>query len=155
MKKTNLRRSALLLALILAWCLPAGVPALAADGDGDGSGGGSDEPLTLASSSVPDGSTGVAADVVITLTFSKNVVNMSVQDNNMGCFSMLDAAGAPVAVSVLMGDDQVDPSIKRIIQIKPVSDLQPGAAYTLVISGSVTSKSGVSLGQDLTIGFTT
>jgi LPXTG-motif cell wall-anchored protein len=143
------------LPLILAWCLLTAVPALAADGDGDGSGGDSDEPLALTSSSVPDGASGVSADVVITLTFSKNVVNMSVRDNNIGCFSLADTSGSPVPISILMGDDQVDPSVKRIVQIAPVSDLRPGTAYTLVISGNLTSKSGVNLGQDLRIGFTT
>lgn len=131
------------------------VSAYADDGSGDGSGGGSGEPLTLISSSVPDEAEDVATDVVITLTFSKNVVNFTVRDSNKTCFSMQDAAGTAVPVSVIMGDDQVDPSIRRIIQVTPVLALSPGTVYILTISGNVTSKSGVSLGQDIAITFTT
>gem|GEM_PF-5951405 len=142
-----------LMTLILISALA--VSAYAGDGAGDGSGGGSGEPLTLISSSVPDGAENVATDETITLTFSKNVVNFTVRDSNKACFSMQDAAGTAVPVSVIMGDDQVDPSIRRIIQVTPVSALSPGSVYILTISGSVTSKSGVSLGQDIPITFTT
>lgn len=124
-----------------------------ADG-GDGSGGGSNEPLMLVSSSVAGGSTNVPTDVYITLTFSKNVVNFTVKANNMACFSMSDSAGNSVPISVIMGDDQVDPSIKRIVGIQ-ANDLKPGETYTLYISGNVTSKIGVSLGSGTSISFTT
>ena len=150
--KTRLTKTTLVLLLaVLLLALTAGV-ALA--GDGDGSGGGSNEPLTLASSSLPDGSVDVPTDVSITLTFSKNVVNMAVRDNNMACFSMTAADGTSVPVSVYMGDDQVDPSIKRIVNIEAY-DLAPGTQYTLTIGGGVTSKSGVSLGYPVYISFTT
>ena len=59
---------ALLLALLLTLAL--GVTALA--GNGDGSGGGKDQPLALASSTVPDGSTDVPTELSVTLTFNKN-----------------------------------------------------------------------------------
>jgi hypothetical protein len=150
----NLART-LILAIVLTLMFALAVSASADDGDGDGTGGGTTEPLTLTSSSVPDGSADVAADAVITLTFSKNVVNFTVRDNNMTCFSMRDAAGTAVPISVIMGDDQVDPSIRRIVQIAPVSALASGTTYILTISGDVTSKSGVSLGQDVAITFTT
>lgn len=138
------------LALAVMFCLT--VPALA-DG-GDGSGGGSDDPLALASSSVPDGSTDVAVDSEITLTFNKNVVNLAVHDNNMTCFTLTDANGT-VAIDVLMGDDQVDPTIKRIVVISPQSDLSPDTQYKLTISGNLTAKSGAVLGSDIEISFTT
>jgi hypothetical protein len=138
----------------MAAALTLQLSVLADEGDGDGSGGGSGEPLMLDVSSVPDGITGVATDVVITLTFTKNVVNFSVKDNNMTCFTLTDSNGTPVPFSVLMGDDQVDPTIKRIIEIKPEA-LSPGTAYTLTVLKEVTSKSGVNLEDDVIIHFTT
>ena len=128
--------------------------AWAEGGNGDGSGGGSDKPLLLDYSSLPNGSTDVATDVSITLTFTKNAVNMAVRDNNSGCFSLTSADGASVPVSVIMGDDQVDPDIKRIITVEAYG-LSPATTYTLTISGALTSKSGVSLGDPVYLSFTT
>ncbi|MCF0136972.1 MAG: Ig-like domain-containing protein [Oscillospiraceae bacterium] len=141
------------LSAVIVLILSLGTAALA-DGDGDGSGGGSGEPLMLAGSSVADGSTGISTDVYITLTFSKNVVNFTVKDNNAACISLTDSAGGTVPVSVVMGDDQVDPGIKRIIGVQ-TSGLKEGETYTLNISGALTSKSGVSLGSPIAISFTT
>lgn len=121
---------------------------------GDGSGGGKNVPLGLATSSVPDGSTNVPLDETITLTFNKNVVNFTVKDNNMACFSLTDSNGNSVPVTVLMGDDQVDPDIKRIVNIKP-SSLSAGERYTLTISGKLTAKSGATLGDDVVLHFST
>lgn len=146
MKKTF----ALLIALIMMFSLSFAAFA----GNGDGSGGGNGQPLMLAGSSVSNGSKNVPTDVYITLTFSKNVVNFTVKNNNMGCFSMRDSKGGSVPISVVMGDDQVDPDCKRIIGIQ-TSDLAEGETYTLVISGNLQSKSGVSLGSDISISFTT
>ena len=145
-------KKALTLALLLLLFIALPVSALA---EGDGSGGGSDEPLSLANSSVPDGSTGVPVDVTIALTFSKNVVNMSVKDNNKTCFNLNNNEGGIVSISVLMGDDQVDPTIKRIINIKPQADLASDTTYKLTISGNLTSKSGAQLGENVVLSFTT
>ena len=150
----KIRFTKLAIVLLLTVLVLAFTAGIAMAGDGDGSGGGSNEPLTLASSSLPDGSVDVPTDVSITLTFSKNVVKMAVRDNNMACFSMTSADGTSVPISVIMGDDQVDPSIKRIVNIEAYG-LAPGTAYTLTIGGGVTSKSGVSLGYPVYISFTT
>lgn len=144
--------SALLLLILIAGLM---VSALAVESAGDGSGGGSDEVLALESSSIPDGSTGVALDALMTLTFNKNVVNMSVQDSNMTCFSLADSQGNDVGINVLMGDDQINPDIKRIIEIDPKANLLPDTTYMLTISSKLTSKSGVSLPQAITLKFTT
>jgi len=141
---------AILIAIALA--LSPGVCALA-DG-GDGSGGGSGNPLALDWSSVPDGSTDVPPDVTITLTFTKNVVNFTVKDNNMGCFRLVDSGGSSVPISVIMGDDQVDSSVKRIISIAP-DTLAAGETYTLIISGGLQAKNGTYLGSDVNLTFTT
>ena len=44
--------------------------------------------LTLA-----DGSTDVPTELTVTLTFTKNVVNFTVKDHNMGCFQLIDSGG--------------------------------------------------------------
>ena len=128
--------------------------AFAGTGNGDGTGGGKDKPLELASSSIANGAQNVSQNPEIVLTFTKNVVHFTVRDNNQKCFSMTDSSGKAVPINVLMGDDQVDPSIKRIVTIKPQSSLTPGETYLLKIGGGITSKSGVSIGKDSYIAFT-
>ena len=140
------RKRILSILLILLLITSLAVSAFAEGGNGDGSGGGKNVPLGLAESSVPDGSTNVPTDVTITLTFNKNVVTFTVKDNNMTCFSLADSRGTNVPVTVLMGDDQVDPDIKRIVNIQP-SSLSEGESYTLTISGRLTAKSGAVLGM--------
>ena len=148
------KHSIILIVTVLLMILLTTGTAWAEGGNGDGSGGGSDKPLLLDYSSLPNGSTDVATDVSITLTFTKNVVNMAVRDNNSGCFSLTSADGASIPVSVIMGDDQVDPDIKRIITVEAYG-LSPATTYTLTISGALTSKSGVSLGDPVYLSFTT
>ena len=121
---------------------------------GDGSGGGKDKPLDLAESSVVNGAEDVDPNVRIKLTFTKNVVNLSVRDNNKKCFKVVDSKGNQHPITVEMGDDQVNPDIKRIVTIVPDKPYVYGEKYTLVIGKDVTSKSGVSLGKDRFIGFT-
>lgn len=127
---------------------------LSSAGNGDGSGGGKDQPLTLASCSIANGAQDVSRNPQIVLTFSKNVVHFTVRDNNKKCFTLTDSSGANVPINVIMGDDQVDPSIKRIVTVEPKSELTPGMTYLLKIGKDVTSKSGVSLGRDNYISFT-
>ncbi len=143
--------------LLLAFCLlcMSALSAFAAGGNGDGTGGGKDQPLVLASSSITNGAENVSQTPRIVLTFSKNVVHFTVRDNNKTCFSMTDENSNSVPINVEMGDDQIDPSIKRIITIVPQSALKPGTTYLLKIGGGITSKSGVSIGRDSYISFTT
>ncbi len=129
--------------------------AFAEGGNGDGTGGGKDKPLALETSSITNGVQNVPVDAEIELNFNKNVVHFTVRENNMKCFSMTDGSGKSVPVEVIMGDDQVDPSIKRIVTVKPKNALEPGTVYMLKISKNLTSKSGVSLGKDTYISFTT
>lgn len=148
------RKRILSILLILILITSLAVSVFAEGGNGDGSGGGKNVPLGLAESSVPDGSTNIPTDVTITLTFNKNVVNFTVKDNNMTCFSLSDSRGNNIPVTVLMGDDQVNPDIKRIVNIKP-SSLSEGEAYALTISGNLTAKSGAVLGNDVVLHFST
>ena len=155
-QKTNKQIAALFFALCLLVC--CALSAFAGDGsgggNGDGTGGGKGQPLVLASSSIANGAENVSQTPQIVLTFSKNVVHFTVRDNNKKCFSMTDESGNSVPINVEMGDDQVDPSIKRIVTIVPQSSLTPGTTYLLKIGGGITSKSGVSIGRDSYIAFT-
>lgn len=150
MKKSILRITVLV--LISLFVIGNGV--MAAGGNGNGSGGGSDEPLSLESSSVSNGATGVAKDVKITLTFSKNVTFDTVRSGNEKAFSMVDQDGKNVAINVILADSSND-SEKNNVVIKPVNALEEGNKYTLTISGSLESKSGATLGSSQKITFST
>lgn len=139
----------LVMLLVIGLVLSTAVSAVFAgngNGNGDGSGGGSDEGLTL-------DEIVVNADSIV-LTFSKNVVNIKVKDNNMTCFELKDANGNDVNFEVVMGDDQVDPDCKRIITIVP-ENYDASKTYTLTVKSNLTSKSGVSLTEDLSINLPT
>ena len=150
-RKTALRVTALIVTALIA--LSFAFFAYAEGGNGDGTGGGKNKPLTV-TSSISNGAENVSPDVEIVLTFTKNVVHFTVRENNKNCFSITDSSGGNVPIDVIMGDDQVDPTIKRIVTIKPKSALTPGETYLLKIGKDVTSKSGVSLGRDTYISFT-
>lgn len=141
----------LLLTVVLSALLV--MPVLA--GDGDGSGGGQNEPLQLSSSSPSNGQSGVAATAQIMLTFNKNVINMTVMDNNKKCFSLTSADGKKIPIEVIMADDQIQPELKREVGIKPLQTLEAGTAYTLKIAAQMQAKSGAVLGSDVKVAFTT
>ena len=124
--------------LLLAVLLMLGLSVTALAGNGDGSGGGKDKPLTLADSTLADGSTDVPTELTVTLTFTKNVMNFTVKDHNMGCFQLIDSGGNAAPIRILMGDDQVDPDCKRIVGVE-ASGLKAGESYTLIISGDLTA----------------
>ena len=123
--------------------------------DGDGTGGGKGEPLGLVSSDPYDGQKDVPADALITMTFTKNVVNMTVSENNLKCFSLYTADGSMVPIDVIMADDQIEPEKKNDVSLKPLQDLKYNTAYTVKVSSALKSKSGVTLAGDLTFAFTT
>lgn len=140
--------------LVMIACLFI-IPLSALAGDGDGTGGGQDEPLALASSSPANGQTGVGLQPVIKLTFTKNVINLSIRDANKKCFSLVSSTGSNVAIEVIMADDQIYPEEKRNVSLKPLQSLQANSTYTVKISPQLQAKSGVSLGREVTIKFTT
>lgn len=129
------------------------LPALA--GNGDGTGGGKGNPLSLVSSTPAGGQKDVSLPVEIKLTFSKNVVHMSVNDNNRNCFSLTTSAGSAVPVEVVMADDQIEPEKKNDVVLKPLQSLQPGTEYVVRISPELQSKSGVTLESQVSVAFTT
>ncbi|MFX4262141.1 Ig-like domain-containing protein [Pelotomaculum propionicicum] len=147
------RRLSLTFVMIVIVMLMTALPVFA--GNGDGSGGGQGEPLRLDSSSPYNGQTGVSLPLLISMTFNKNVVNMTVSDNNLSCFSLYAADGSKVPVEVIMADDQIEPEKKRDVALRPLQELKPGAAYTVKVSSALQAKSGVNMGSDLTITFIT
>lgn len=150
--KTRGRFIVVLLAVVFCLAIMA-APALS--GQGDGSGGGQGNPLILVSSNPADGQKDVELPVLINLSFSKNVINMTVSDNNRKCFSLYSADGLLVPVEVIMADDQIEPEKKRDISVKPLHDLKPGTSYKLKISQELRSKSGVCLEKPVSITFVT
>ena len=122
-------------------------------GNGDGSGGGNSPELVQ--SSVYDGQTDVSVGIVIELVFSNNVVHFSVAENNKNAFTLLDSNNTAVPIEVIMGDDQIDPSIRRDISIAPSVPLEYGMRYTLIIQKSLSAKNGSTMAADTTLSFTT
>ncbi|MFO1446098.1 Ig-like domain-containing protein [Bacillus sp. Bva_UNVM-123] len=120
-----------------------------------GTGGGKNEPLTLSSSSISDGATGVSLKPEIVLTFSKNIVNMKVVENNKKCFSLQTEDGVKVPINLFLADDQIEFEKRNDAIITPVDNLTQGTTYFIVVSGSLTSKSGISTGKETRISFTT
>lgn len=124
-------------------------------GDGSGSGGGKGNPLSLVSANPADGQKDVSLSPEITLNFSKNVVNMSVKDNNQKCFTLNSADGTQIPVEVIMADDQIEPEKKDIIAVSPTVELSPDTQYILKILADLTSKNGTTLEKTVSITFYT
>lgn len=157
MKKKFLRSAVVLLGFML--CLFSGSVFAAGgngsgNGGGGGNGGGQEEFLALESSSIQDGAKDVPTNGVIDLVFTKNVVNISVKDNNITAISLKDQENNPVEVTVEMGDDQIEPDSKNNIRVIP-KGLEPGKNYTLVLGSGMMAKSGATLGTDINLSFTT
>jgi len=122
---------------------------------GDGTGGGQGEALALLSTSVVDGAIDVPLEMQIVLGFSKNVIAISVREQNSQCFTLSKDQGEPINLEVIMADDQLEPEKKREIILKPSKPLEPGTVYHLMISEAMTSKSGTRLEGDILLSFTT
>ena len=120
-----------------------------------GTGGGKNEPLALISSTINNGATGVSLKPEIKLTFSKNIVNMKVVENNKNCFSLQTEDGVKVPINLFLADDQIEFEKRNDAIITPVNNLDQGTTYFVVVSGSLTSKSGVTTGKETRISFTT
>ncbi len=147
------RTAALLLALLVMFS--TAFPVYAEGGDGSGGGDGQDKPLVLAKSSIPNGAENVDPNIRIVLTFTKNVVNFVVRENNMKCFTVRDSKGNAFPITVEMGDDQIDPDIKRIVTVSPQSPYLAGETYILIISRDLAAKNGRDkLDKDVYISFT-
>lgn len=146
-KRFWLRLVLLASVMLLAVALPVGA-------EGDGSGDGQNVPLGLASSTPANGAQNVALDVQIQLVFNKNVINMTVKDNNQRCFALY-AGSTAVPIEVQMADDQIYPELKRNVTLVPRQTLKAGTDYTVLISRALQAKNGATLSQDVKIKFST
>lgn len=136
-----------LLSLLLCICTMSTV---LADG-----GGGSNNPFSLKTSIPEDGQKKVSIDSDIILTFSKNVVNILVKENNEKCLKLLDEDGQAIPIEIVMADDQVEREKRNDIILAPKESLGHGKTYKVVIAKDLMSKSGVTLEDEVTISFKT
>jgi len=141
----NLKK--LFVLLLVSSCLLFPFTAYAAGGEGGA--------LTLSSSTPANNEHNVKLPVEINLTFSNNVVNMNVKDENLKCFSLASSDGTNIPIEVKMADDQVQPDKKREVILIPKQDLKLNTAYTITISSALKSKNGDSLGKDVKVTFDT
>lgn len=125
------------------------------DGEGEGGGQNQDEPLVLVTCNIQNNQPDVPADAVIQLEFSKNVVNLSVAENNKKRILLSDEKGSSVPIEIQMGDDQIDPTVKRKITIVPEKELEQGKSYQLTIESGFMAKSGARLPSPIIIPFQT
>lgn len=143
------------LSLLLALGLILSGTHLVQAGDGDGSGGGQGQPLEIVDVFPANGAVGVDINLEqIKVTFSKNIAYLTVRENNRGCFS-LRAEQEPVPVDIIIADDQIERDKRNEVVIKPQQQLRPGTVYSLKIAPQLESKSGVTLGQEIILTFTT
>ncbi|MDD4776072.1 MAG: Ig-like domain-containing protein [Syntrophomonas sp.] len=129
------------------------LPAQAGDGDGDGSGGNQNNPLVIESSVPANGAAGVTNLEYIKLVFSKNVVYMTIRDQNSRCVSLWSGSQR-IAADIILADDQIEREKRNDVLIKPKQPLQVGTTYRVEVAPEMQSKSGVTLGQKATITFT-
>ncbi|MCL2816938.1 MAG: Ig-like domain-containing protein [Clostridiales bacterium] len=139
----------------LVICLSFLFAPVAAYASGSGGGGGGGGNITLESSTVNNGDTNVPVAVVMTFTFSNNVIDSGNKENNANCFTLKDAQGNVVPINVIMADEQLEPDLKNDIGIEPAEPLQAGKTYTLTIDKGVKAKNGNTLAADIVITFTT
>lgn len=112
-------------------------------------------PFTLVDCSIDRGEIDVATNVLIQLDFEKNVVNISVLENNRSCFHLVDAEGKSVAIQVIFPDDQLQKEAKRTIFIQPVEPLSELSAYVLSVDNNLLAKNGTHIDQAYQVDFTT
>ncbi len=111
--------------------------------------------LTITETMPVDGAKDIPVDQVIKLSFSNNVINSSIRENNMACFKLVDSDDNDVTIEVFMDDDQIHPDQKRIIKITPTEGFAENMTYTLKINGDMSGKNGNTLEDELTVSFST
>lgn len=142
-----MRKQVFSIVVVLLLCLSIGA-VYAGDGGGKSQ-------LKLDEAEMTQDLENIGSTEVIKLTFSNNVVNLAVKDNNMTCFTMSDEDGSFTEFEVLMGDDQENKEIKRIIEIKPTTAWETGTTYTIHISDKLSAKNEMLLGEETDLTFTT
>lgn len=123
--------------------------------DDDESLGRSNIPLTLVSSTVLDGGRDIPLNPLIQLDFNKNVVNISVNQNNLASYHLADENGNHIAIDVTLPDDQLQSDVKRSVFISPQENLLPESYYILVIDNTLKAKNGTYIDTAYRISFVT
>ena len=147
------------MATVVALCLSMSVVAFAEGGNGsgggkgDGSGGGNGQnaPLVLEECSIEDGQKDVPTDCKIMLSFSKNVAELSVREQNEKAISLKKSNGESATYEVIFPDEF---DSRRNIEIN--ATLSPQESYVLAIDQTLVAKNGVNtLDKIYEINFTT
>jgi len=89
----------------------------------------------------------------IELFFSKNVVNIMVNENNKKCFSLFNEEQGIIPIEIQMADDQIDREKRHIIKIISQKPLEPGKTFQLTIASELESKNGIKLEKQVKINF--
>ncbi len=145
-----MRKQAVVVAMV-ALLLP--VMSLSAEAENK-SGSGEKSAFSLESSSIEDGAEGIDVNQEIKLTFSKNVNNLSVVEDNKACFDIQNiATGDSVLEEVITYDDQLDRDNRNHMVLE--AELEEAKLYEIRISENMKSKSGQTLGEPVTIQFAT
>lgn len=138
----------LLMAMIMASCVTAGAETINADE-------GKKVEFCLEDSIPQNSAVDVEPDSNIKLIFNKNVVNLTVKENNLKCIILKDEHGQVVPSELIFPDDQVEPDKKREIYIDPVDNLKENTTYTVEISPDMLAKNGSKLGETVYVSFST
>lgn len=123
-------------------------------GTGGGTGGGLSIPLEVTHTNPENNAVNVPVDTDIKFTFTKNVINDSVKENNKKLFSMKKADGDNVEINVLMADTE-DGNEKREIIVKPVNKLEYNTKYEVKVDKGIKSKGEQVTEESTSISFTT
>jgi len=96
----------------------------------------------------------VLRSIILELTFSKNVVNMEVSENNSKCFKVINREdGNEISVEVEMADDQIEREKRNNINLIINDGMESLKIYQIIISPELESKSGEKLGEELVLEF--
>ena len=92
--------------------------------------------------------------VIVEFTFSKNVVNMVVSENNSKCFMVINKEnGNKLPLEVEMVDDQIEREKRNNINLILKNGIESLKNYQIIVSPELESKSGEKLGEELVLEF--
>lgn len=106
--------------------------------------------------SVPvNGATSIKVNSKLHLRFNKNIVNMSVIENNKDNIKLIDANGNEVLIDILFADDQIEPEKKRELILIPKTTLEKATNYKIQILPGFKAKNGILAGSLTELSFET
>ena len=108
--------------------------------------------LTLEDTYPRDGDTGMQIENSgVKLYFDQNMINKKNEKANLDCFKFTDAKGRALPIRVLYSPKEEG----LVLVLVDNQTLESNSDYKLYVSGDVKAASGDTLGEDLTIEFTT